>query len=109
MSLADVDTTPGPQRKRDHPDVQSTRERLHSVAYAWNWLSSLVPWWLGNLRSLGCDTTVLTDRVSVLRVPCFQTAARLDGYLRHKDMLAEVCKQFDCESAEYTGECRSDG
>lgn len=36
-----------------------------------------------------------------------QTAATLDKYLRHKDMLAEVCKQFDCESAEYTGEWRS--
>eukprot|EP00752_Nemacystus_decipiens_P003573 g3295.t1 len=33
-----------------------------------------------------------------------KTAARLDAYLRHKDMLAEVCKQFDCESAEYIGE-----
>lgn len=33
-----------------------------------------------------------------------QTATTLDGYLRHKDMLAEVCKQFDCQSAEYTGE-----
>lgn len=33
-----------------------------------------------------------------------KTAATLDGYLRHKDMLAEVCKQFDCESAEFTGE-----
>lgn len=33
-----------------------------------------------------------------------QTAATLDGYLRHKDMIAEVCKQFDCESAEYVGE-----
>ncbi|CBJ26188.1 conserved unknown protein [Ectocarpus siliculosus] len=33
-----------------------------------------------------------------------KTAATLDGYLRHKDMIAEVCKQFDCESAEYVGE-----
>eukprot|EP00903_Cladosiphon_okamuranus_P011341 g10690.t1 len=33
-----------------------------------------------------------------------KTAARLDGYLRHEDMLAEVCKQFECESAEYIGE-----
>ncbi|CAM9174845.1 unnamed protein product [Scytosiphon promiscuus] len=32
-----------------------------------------------------------------------KTASTLDGYLRHKDMIAEVCKQFDCESAEYVG------
>lgn len=33
-----------------------------------------------------------------------KTAATLDGYLRHKDMIAEVCKQFDCTGAEYIGE-----
>ena len=35
-----------------------------------------------------------------------QTAATLDGYLRHPDMIAEVCKQFDCTTAEYTGATR---
>ncbi|CAM9920050.1 unnamed protein product [Ascophyllum nodosum] len=33
-----------------------------------------------------------------------KTATTLDGYLRHPDMIAEVCKQFDCERAEYMGE-----
>eukprot|EP00904_Undaria_pinnatifida_P008435 jgi/Undpi1/4721/HiC_scaffold_18.g08074.m1 len=33
-----------------------------------------------------------------------KTAATLDGYLRHPDMIAEVCKQFDCTTAEYTGD-----
>lgn len=33
-----------------------------------------------------------------------KTAATLDAYLKHPDMIAEVCKQFDCKDAEFVGE-----
>ncbi|CAM9342379.1 unnamed protein product [Choristocarpus tenellus] len=33
-----------------------------------------------------------------------ETAAQLNAYLQHPDMLAEVAKQFECEKAEYIGE-----
>ncbi|CAM9564767.1 unnamed protein product, partial [Phaeothamnion confervicola] len=33
-----------------------------------------------------------------------ETEAMLTAYLRHPDMIAEVCKQAQCEGAEYTGE-----